>query len=192
MKKALRYLLLVTLALCFSVPCFSRAEAASVALLPFINNVEDKEKHDAQDLGKVYYENAFAVLNSKPGFLVVEDDTLLNALEKNMVAGQMPTEAQMRRIAIDGNVDIVIAMEIDYFDVTIRRGGEDDMLQMNCEGWVTAYNKLTQKYYRRRVYDDNTISEALTSRWDWPQEEFGRQMRREIEKILSVKNKKFM
>ncbi|MCD7974438.1 MAG: hypothetical protein LUF25_01315 [Phascolarctobacterium sp.] len=192
MKKALRYLLLVTLALCFSVPCFSRAEAASVALLPFINNVEDKEKHDAQDLGKVYYENAFAVLNSKPGFLVVEDDTLLNALEKNMVAGQMPTEAQMRRIAIDGNVDIVIAMEIDYFDVTIRRGGEDDMLQMNCEGWVTAYNKLTQKYYRRRVYDDNTISEALTSRWNWPQEEFGRQMRREIEKILSVKNKKFM
>ncbi len=192
MKKALRYLLLVTLALCFSVPCFSRAEAASVALLPFINNVEDKEKHDAQDLEKVYYENAFAVLNSKPGFLVVEDDTLLNALEKNMVAGQMPTEAQMRRIAIDGNVDIVIAMEIDYFDVTIRRGGEDDMLQMNCEGWVTAYNKLTQKYYRRRVYDDNTISEALTSRWNWPQEEFGRQMRREIEKILSVKNKKFM
>ncbi len=190
MRKAFRCLLLAVLALCFAIPCFSSAEAATIALLPFINNVEDKEKHDAEDLGRVYYENVFAVINSKPDFLVVEDETLLNALEKNMVADHMPNEAQMRQIALDGNVDIVIAMEINYFDVTVFRGGEDDTLQMNCEGWVQAYNKLTGKFYRNRVYDDNKISEALTSRWDWPMEEFGNEMRRIMYKILNPKNKK--
>lgn len=190
MRKALRCLLLAALALCFAIPCFGRAEAASIALLPFINNVEDKEKYGAEDLGRVYYENVFAVINSKPGFIVVEDETLVNATEKNMVADHMPNEAQMRAIAVDGNVDIVVAIEIDYFDVTVRRGGEDDILYMNCEGWVQAYNKLTGKFYRNRVYDDNTMPEALTSRWDWPMEEFGNEMRRIMYKILSPNNKK--
>ena len=40
MKKVLRYLLMTVLAICFTIPCLNAAEAATVALLPLVNNVE--------------------------------------------------------------------------------------------------------------------------------------------------------
>lgn len=44
MSKVLRYLLMTVMALCLSIPCFgTAAEAAGVALLPLINNVEEKQ-----------------------------------------------------------------------------------------------------------------------------------------------------
>ena len=61
MKKVLRYLLMTVMAICFSIPCFGAAEAASVALLPLINNVEGGDELANQ----VFYKNALAVLNSK-------------------------------------------------------------------------------------------------------------------------------
>ena len=72
MKKVLRYLLMTVMAICFSIPCFGAAEAASVALLPLINNVEGGDELANQ----VFYKNALAVLNSKKGFVVVENDKL--------------------------------------------------------------------------------------------------------------------
>ena len=70
MKKVLRYLLMTVMAICFSIPCFGAAEAASVALLPLINNVEGGDELANQ----VFYKNALSVLNSKKGFVVVEND----------------------------------------------------------------------------------------------------------------------
>ena len=40
MKKILQYFILTIMAVCFSIPAFSSAEAATVALLPLVNNVK--------------------------------------------------------------------------------------------------------------------------------------------------------
>lgn len=77
MKKVLRYLLMTVMAICFSIPCFGAAEAASVALLPLINNVEGGDELANQ----VFYKNALAVLNSKKGFVVVENDKLTAVID---------------------------------------------------------------------------------------------------------------
>ena len=58
---------------------------------------------------------------------------------------------------------------------------------MVLEGKAVAYNRLTGKAYSHRIYDDKVIPEALSSRWDWTHEEFGRNVRAEINRILEVK-----
>ena len=54
-------------------------------------------------------------------------------------------------------------------------------------GYAVAYNKLTGKAYTHRIYSDKTTPEALTSRWDWVHEEFGRAVRVETDRALRAK-----
>ena len=107
MKKVLRYLLMTVMALCISLPCLS-AEAASVALLPLINNVEGD-----QVANQVFYKNAIAAMNKAKGFVMVENDKLTAAIEAANVGDEVPGEAAMAKIAKDGNVDMVLAIQID-------------------------------------------------------------------------------
>ena len=99
MKKVLRYLLMTVMAICFSIPCFGAAEAASVALLPLINNVEGGDELANQ----VFYKNALAVLNSKKGFVVVENDKLTAVIDAAKVGNKVPSAATLEKIAKDGD-----------------------------------------------------------------------------------------
>ena len=112
MKKVLRYLLMTVMAICFSIPCFGAAEAASVALLPLINNVEGGDELANQ----VFYKNALAVLNSKKGFVVVENDKLTAVINDAKIGNKVPSAATLEKIAKDGDVDIVIAVQLDKLD----------------------------------------------------------------------------
>jgi autonomous glycyl radical cofactor GrcA len=183
MKKILRYLLMTVMAICFSIPCFGAAEAASVALLPLINNVQGGDELANQ----VFYKNAMAVLNSKKGFVMVENDKLTAAIDAAKVGAKVPSEAAMAKIAKDGDVDIVIAIELDKLDDKVIDSSEERKLQLDLQGYAVAYNRLTGKAYQHRIYSDKTIPEALSSRWDWTHEEFGRTVRVEIDRALRAK-----
>ena len=183
MKKVLRYLLMTVMAICFSIPCFGAAEAASVALLPLINNVEGGDELASQ----VFYKNALSVLNSKKGFVVVENDKLTAVIDAAKIGNKVPSAATLEKIAKDGNVDIVIAVQLDKLDDKALDSSEERRLQIDLQGYAVAYNKLTGKAYEHRIYSDKTIPEALTSRWDWTHEEFGRAVRIEVDRALRVK-----
>lgn len=94
MKKVLRYLLMTVMAICFSIPCFGAAEAASVALLPLINNVEGGDELANQ----VFYKNALAVLNSKKGFVVVENDKLTAVINDAKIGNKVPSAATLEKL----------------------------------------------------------------------------------------------
>ena len=177
MKKVLRYLLMTVMAICFSIPCFGAAEAASVALLPLINNVEGGDELANQ----VFYKNALAVLNSKKGFVVVENDKLTAVINDAKVGNKVPSAATLEKIAKDG------AVQLDKLDDKAIDSSEERKLQIDLQGYAVAYNKLTGKAYEHRIYSDKTIPEALTSRWDWTHEEFGRAVRIEVDRALRVK-----
>lgn len=182
MKKLLKLFVFAIMTVAFCVPGFSAAEAATVALLPLVNNVEGDELAN-----QVFYKSAMAKLNSKKGFIMVENDKLTAVIEANQVAGSVPSEAALARIAKDGDVDIVIAMQLDVLDDTVIDSSEERKLQLNLEGYAVSYNRITGQYYNHRIYDDKVIPEALTSRWDWTHEEWGRNVRREIDRVLTVK-----
>lgn len=181
MKKIYRYLLLAVLSLCLSVPALG-AEAASIALLPLINNVQGDEVAN-----QVYFKSAIGAINAQKGFMLVENDQLTAAIDAAQIVGKVPEKNVLAKIAQDGNVDIVIAMQLDKLDYTTIYSSEENELKLALDGKAVAYNKITGEFYQHRIYDDKTIPEALSTRWDWTHEEFGRNVRGEINRILKVK-----
>ena len=181
MKKMYRYLLMSVLAICLSIPAFA-AEAASIALLPLINNNLGDEIAN-----QVYFKSAINAINAQKGFMLVENDKLTAAIDAAKIAGKVPSKAALEKIAKDGNVDIVIAMELDKLDDITLYSSEGNMMQLVLDGKAVAYYKITGEFYQHRIYDDKQVPEALTTRWDWTHEEWGRNVRAEINRILKVK-----
>ena len=181
MKKVLRYLLMTVMALCISLPCMS-AEAASVALLPLINNVQGDEVAN-----QVFYKNAIATMNKAKGFVMVENDKLTAAIEAANVGNEVPGELAMAKIAKEGNVDMVIAIQIDTINDIPQYSSEENRLKMDIQGYAASYNALTGVYKKDRIYNDSTHPDVLAARWDLVHEEFGREVRKAITKALKAK-----
>lgn len=189
MSKILRYLLMTVMTLCLSVPVLGgAAEAAGVALLPLINNVENTKVVNGVDItNQVFYKNALFAINSKKGFYMVENDKLTAAIEAANIGNSVPDATILAEIAKAGDADIVIAIQIDSLDDKIIDSSEERKLKLDLRGYAVAYNKITGESYKHRIYSDKVIPEALSSRWDWVHEEFGRAVRVEIDRILRAK-----
>ena len=181
MKKVLRYLLMTIMALCISLPCLS-AEAASVALLPLINNVQGDEVAN-----QVFYKNAIETMNRTKGFVMVENDKLTAAIEAANVGYEVPGEAAMAKIAKDGKVDMVLAIQVDVINDVAIHSSEENKLKLDIQGYAASYNALTGVYKKDRIYNDSIVPEVFSSRWDLVHEEFGREVRKAIAKALKAK-----
>ena len=183
MKKVLRCLLMTVMALCFSLPCFSAVEAASVAILPLVNNVEGGDNLANQ----VFYKEAINTLKYQKGFVMVENAKLTAAIEVAMITDDVPNKATLAQIAKDGGVDIVFCMELDDLEYKNAKRVGEVMYKLDMEGEAVAYNALTDTFYKHEFSSDKVIDAALTVRGSWMHDEFGRQVRRELKKALSVK-----
>ena len=182
MKKVLRYLLMTVLAICFTIPCLNAAEAATVALLPLVNNVEGDEIAN-----QVYYKQAINAIKAQPGFVLVENDQLTQAFENAKINTAGIDQKSLEKIAKEGDVDVVFAMQLDKLArKPLNRTGER-VLKLELEGKAFAYNRLNGVYYVHNLKGGKEIDEALTSRWDWAHEEFGRAVRQEISRALRAK-----
>ena len=182
MKKVLRYLVMTVLAICFTIPCLNAAEAATVALLPLVNNVEGDEIAN-----QVYYKQAINAIKAQPGFVLVENDQLTQAFENAKINTAGIDQKSLEKIAKEGDVDVVFAMQLDKLArKPLNRTGER-VLKLELEGKAFAYNRLNGVYYVHNLKGGKEIDEALTSRWDWAHEEFGRAVRQEISRALRAK-----
>ncbi|MBQ8417620.1 MAG: hypothetical protein IJX10_03130 [Phascolarctobacterium sp.] len=183
MKKVLRYLLMTVMTLCFSLPCFSAVEAATVAILPLINNVEGGD-----DLAnQVFYKEAINTLKYQKGFVMIENDKLTAAIEAAMITDDVPNQATLAKIAQDGDVDIVFCMELDDLEYKNARRVGEVMYKLDLEGEAVAYNALTGTFYKHEFSSDKVVDAALTTRGSWKHDEFGRQVRIELKKALKAK-----
>ena len=182
MKQLMRLLATVFVALGFCSFSIGSAEAANVALLPLINNVEGNEL-----ASQVYFKEALNALNGQAGFILVDNDNLTAAIEAEKLGNKVPDEKALARIADNGKVDIVIAMQLDKLNDTAIRLSEGDFMKLDIQGQAVAYNAITGKYYKHRIYNDKAIPEALTTRWDVLHEEWGYSVKAEVKRILNVK-----
>lgn len=181
MKKMYHYLLMSLLVLCLTIPALA-AEAASIALLPLINNVKGDEIAN-----QIFYKSAIGTINAQQGYTIVDNDQITAIIEANKNGNKVPSEAALKKIAKEGKVDIVIAVQLDELhDDPVFPSGER-YVKLTMRGKAVAYNALTGKYYQHKIYSDKEIDETLTSRWDWVHEEWGYAVRHEMNRILQVK-----
>ena len=141
MKKVLHYLLMTVLVICCSIPCLNAAEAATVALLPLVNNVEGDELAN-----QVYYNNAIKALKSMPGFVIVENNQLNAAIDNAKLDTAGLNKNTLEKIAKEGNVDIVFGMQLDKLGKKPMNRVGERMLKLVLEGQAVAYNSLNGVY----------------------------------------------
>lgn len=181
MKKYYRYFLMTVLALCLSIPAIA-AEAATVVLVPLINNVQGDEIAN-----QIFYKNAITTINAQQGYTIVDNDKVTEIIESNKNGNNVPSEAALKKIAKDANVDIVIAIQLDELHDEPVFPSNERMVKLTMLGKAVAYNALANKYYQHKIYSDKEMDETLTSRWDWVHEEWGYAVRHEMNRILQVK-----
>lgn len=181
MKKFYRYFLMTVLALCLSIPAIA-AEAATVVLVPLINNVQGDEIAN-----QIFYKNAITAINAQQGYTIVDNDKVTEIIESNKNGNNVPSEAALKKIAKDANVDIVIAIQLDELHDEPVFPSVERMVKLTMSGRAVAYNALANKFYQHKIYSDKEMDETLTSRWDWVHEEWGYAVRHEINRILQVK-----
>lgn len=181
MKKIYRYLLMTVLALCLTIPAIA-TEAATVAVLPLLNKVEGRT-----DVSQVYYSGAINAIKAQQGFMMVDNDDLTAVVEKHVTKGVLPDEATLKAIATEAKVDIVIAMELDTLEYEVFRTHEEDTVILDLQGYCVSYNAIDGKFIKHRIYDDSRTEEVSMARWDWPLEQWGRNVKREVNRALKVK-----
>lgn len=179
MKKFIHRLMPAIFALLTVAFSVSAAEAASVALLPLINNSRMKDDSVAQ----LYYKNALQALKKHRGFVLIEDSKLLAA------AGGVPeqdmTSAEgLKKIASRGDADIVIVMELDKLGKKTLPRTREKIQRLELEGRTFMYNKLSGKFYRHGFYSDKEINAVFSSRWNWPLQQWGLTVRTETDRAL--------
>ena len=150
MRKLLRCLLMTVMTLCLSLPCFS-AEAATVALLPLINNVQGDEIAT-----QIFYKEAINAMNAQKGFMMVENSKVINAIDAANVGNNVPDKATVAKIAKDGNVDIVIAIQLDKIEDETLFSSEENKIKLQTFAHICAAvlscrspKQLFIKYYNR-------------------------------------------
>ena len=181
MQKVYRYFLMTLLALCLSIPALA-VEAATIALVPLINNVKGDEIAN-----RIYLTGAIGAINAQQGYTIVDNDNITAIIEANMNGNKVPKEAALKKIAADGKVDIVIAVQLDELHDDPVFPSNERIIKLTMRGKAVAYNAMTGDYYKHQIYSDKEIDETLTSRWDWVHEEWGYAVRHEINRILQVK-----
>lgn len=185
MKKLYRYLLMTVLALCLSIPAIA-AEAATVAVLPLLNKVEGRT-----DVSQIYYSGAINAIKAQQGFMLVDNDDLTAVVEKHTTKGVLPDKATLKAIAKDAKVDIVIAMELDKLEYEVFRTHEEDTVILDLQGNCVSYNAIDNEFVKHRIYDDSRTEEVSMARWDWPLEQWGRNVRKEVNRALKIKKISF-
>jgi hypothetical protein len=175
MNKIFKYLFLGVLAVCFAAPVTAKVEAAKIAVVPLIVNVEDEGGMNA-----ILYSEACSKQFTYPEFDFVDTD-----LVKKAVAAQSDvfSKAGMQAIMDATGADIVMAMSVDRFDWTEDRRRQAPVTKLDFRGKFATLNRLTGKYKADNWVNSSEMeSEAISPRSDWPHSEFARTVREEIKK----------
>ena len=175
MNKILKYLVLGVMAVCFTVPAATKAEAAKIAVVPLIVNVKDEDNMKA-----ILYTEACSKQFTYPDFDFVDTD-----LVKKAVAAQKDvfSKAGMQAIMKATGADIVMAMSVDKFEWKEDRWRQSPVTQLDFKGQFATLNRLTGKFEADHWANTSEMeSEAIGSGVDWPHSQFSRTVREEIKK----------
>lgn len=157
------------------------ADAASVAILPLINNSK------VEDAASIFQLNAMTALERAEGFHPVDTDTLTTVIDQNFDGEILPTQAQMAEIAANGGVDMVIAMQLDELGSKTVRYKYIDRLELKLRGKLVAYNALDGKFFQKSLYPDQPRNAEEYARKDFVSTEFARITRNTVGKALGNK-----
>lgn len=181
--KVINYLVMGLTTLSLSCSFFNFAEATNVVLLPLINRTTEYE-----DFGQIYYNRAINVMKLNDEYTLVDDTKTEEIVAKYTAEAILPDENACHNIAKATDADIVIAMEMNKLDVIeLPSTKMNDDILLQIKGTAVSYNRLTGKFLKHSISDENKMRGAFFNRYDLPASLFGDNVTREIKKALNIR-----
>lgn len=160
-----------------------KCDAASIALLPLVNNVTERE-----DLSAIYFDRAVEVVKIGNNNEILENKELEEASKKYIKEGQLIGREEAIKIAEESGADVVFMMQVDSLDIDETVSYSDqNVVILKLRGNVVSYNATTGKFAKVKLMEDNKVQGSLMARYDVSGNQFGNVVTSQIKRALGIK-----
>lgn len=185
MKKVFALIIAVLAVVFVNVPFTGTAEAARVAVVP-IQTDDTKVERFADFNG--YYWDIMIEKFRYPDYELMDDEKVAAVVPEEGLASY--DQATMMALCEKTDAEIVVAMRLDEVSERPINNRKEEYLEIFMKGEFASYNRLTGKYYHKKLYFRGEIEEVLTVKTDWQQQVFASELKRNINRTLEDKAKK--
>ena len=185
MKKLVAFIFVLLAVFFMNAPFAGTAEAARVAVVPIQTN--DKLVERAADFNGYYWDIMIDKFKY-PDYELMDDEKVAAVIPDEGLTSF--DQATLTTICEKVDAEIVVAMRLDEIKETPLNFRREPTLETFMKGEFASYNRLTGKYYHKKMYIKGEIEEVLTLRTDWQQQTFASELKRYINRTIEDKAKK--
>ena len=184
MKKIFAFIFAVMAVMFMNVPFLGTAEAARVAVVPI--QIDETKVERAGDFNSYYWD--IMIEKFKYPEYELMDDEKVDAVVPEEGLKSFDKET-LKSVAEKLDAEVIVAMKLDHVYERPLNMRREPYLECHMKGEFAGYNRLTEKYYYKKLYYVEEIEEVLTYRTDWQQRAFASNLKRYINRVLEVKKK---
>ena len=185
MNKVFAFIVAAFTVLLMQVPVMGTAEAARVAVVPI--QINDEQVERAADFNGYYWDIMIEKL-PYPEYELMDDEKVAAVIPDEGL--KTFDEATLKDVCEKCDAEIVMAMRLDEVKEKPLNFRREPTLETFMKGEFAGYNRLTGKYFNRKIYEKGEIEEVLTLRTDWQQRTFAAELKRSIYRFMDEKKNK--
>jgi hypothetical protein len=185
MKKATLFIVAVLSAFFLNLTCNTTAEAARVAVIPI--QINEKKVERSGDFNS-YYWDVMIEKFQYPEYELMEDDKVVAVIPEEGL--QSYDRNTMVGIAGKLDADIIVAMKLDEVSEEPIFNYYEPKVGCYMYGAFASFNRITGKYYFKKIQYRDRIEEMLILKTDWQQQVFASELKRYINRTLEATKKK--
>ena len=189
MKKLFTFIFSILAVLFMNVPFIGTAEAARVAVVPI--QISDELVERAADFNGYYWDIMIEKFKY-PEYELMDDETVAAVVPDEGLTSY--DQATLMDVCEKADAEIVVAMRLDEIKERPLNFRREATLETFMKGEFASYNRITGKYYHKKMYIKGEIEEVLTLRTDWQQRTFAAELKRYINRTIEdnkAKNKNY-
>ena len=182
MKKILSFVVALFTVVLMQAPFVGTAEAGYVAVIPIDIDVDQVER--AGDFNGYYWDIMIDKFRY-PEYELMDDEKVAAVVPEEGLTSY--DQATMKNLCEKTDAEIVVAMRLDEIKERPINFRREPSLEIFMKGEYASYNRLTGKYYHKKLYYRDEIEEVLTVKNDWQQQVFSSELKRYINRTLKLK-----
>ena len=179
MKKVFSFVFMALTVLLLASPLGGVAEAARVAVVPI--QIDDQKVERSADFNGYYWDIMIEKFKY-PEYELMDDEKVAAVIPDEGL--QSFDQATLAAICEKTDAEIVVAMKLNKVEENPQSFKMEPMLECIMKGEFAGYNRLTGKYYYKKMYYKEEIEEILTLKNDWQQNVFASNLKRYINRVM--------
>ena len=184
MKKVFSFVFMALTVLLLSAPLGGVAEAARVAVVPI--QIDDQKVERSADFNGYYWDIMIDKFKY-PEYELMDDEKVSNIIPEEGLKSF--AQSVLAGICEKTDAEIVVAMKLDKVEENPLTFRKEPALECIMKGEFAGYNRLTGKYYYKKMYYKEEIEEILTLKNDWQQDAFASNLKRYINRVMEDNTK---